>query len=234
MSRTLIVTCEHGGAQTPGGWRKLFARGREVLSTHRGYDIGALELARRLAKRLRAPLFYSQVTRLLVDLNRSPGHPRLFSEYSRGLEDEAREKLLATHYRPYRERVERELANRIRDGQRVLHLSVHSFTPVLNGEVRRADIGFLYDPRRDGERPFCDAWRASLKEHRGDLAVRRNYPYLGTADGLVTWLRKRFTARDYAGVELEVNQKWPLGNATAWRKLQQALADSLAEALRAD
>jgi hypothetical protein len=32
---------------------------------------------------------------------------------------------------------------------------VHSFTPVLGGEIRKADIGLLFDSRRPAERAFC-------------------------------------------------------------------------------
>jgi hypothetical protein len=39
------------------------------------------------------------------------------------------------------------------------------------------------------------------------LRVRRNYPYLGTADGLVSFLRKEFSSELYIGIEIELNQK---------------------------
>ena len=35
-------------------------------------------------------------------------------------------------------------------GRRVIHISSHSFTPELNGKVRRADVGLLYDPGSPG------------------------------------------------------------------------------------
>ncbi|MNC89676.1 hypothetical protein D3C83_56490 [compost metagenome] len=38
------------------------------------------------------------------------------------------------------------------------------------------------------------------------MRVRRNYPYRGIADGLPTWLRRRYPNARYGGVELEVNQ----------------------------
>jgi predicted N-formylglutamate amidohydrolase len=75
----VIVTCEHGGNHVPPPYRALF-RGRErLLASHRGWDPGALTAARELARVLRAPLIFSRVTRLLIDLNRSPGHRALFS-----------------------------------------------------------------------------------------------------------------------------------------------------------
>ena len=33
----------------------------------------------------------------------------------------------------------------------MIHLSSHSFTPELDGKVRKADIGLIYDPARQRE-----------------------------------------------------------------------------------
>ena len=41
--------------------------------------------------------------------------------------------------------------------KQVLHVAVHSFTPVLHGERRNADVGLLYDPARPRERAFRGA-----------------------------------------------------------------------------
>jgi predicted N-formylglutamate amidohydrolase len=226
----LVVTCEHAGNHTPPAYAHLFSGARAVLATHRGYDAGALELARRLARRFAAPLAFSRVTRLLVDLNRSIGHPALYSEFSRRLSDEQRRVLLARHYAPYREQVESTIREMISDPRSVMHLSVHSFTPVLNGQERRADIGLLYDPGRPLERSLCGKWTAAIRALRPDLIVRRNYPYYGVSDGFTTWLRKRFPKSSYAGIELEVNQKW-VGGTGDWRRLQEAVEQSLATLL---
>jgi hypothetical protein len=60
--------------------------------------------------------------------------------------------------------------------------------------------------------------------------VRRNYPYRGYADGLTTWLRKRYPDPAYAGIELEINQKYPLGTAPKWRELRKLLLATLERA----
>ena len=79
----LLITCEHGGNRVPPRYRPLFRGHQDLLSTHRGFDPGALAMARQLAKALRAPLFVSTTSRLLIDLNRSQGHPKLYSEATR-------------------------------------------------------------------------------------------------------------------------------------------------------
>lgn len=227
MTTHLIITCEHGGNRIPKGYTAHFAGATEVLSSHRGWDPGALELAKRIAKHTGAPLHFSETSRLVVELNRSLGHPRHFSEFTRELPAAERELLVANHWRPYRDAVEREIASLITAGHNVRHLSVHSFTPVFDGEVRRCDVGLLYDPSRKSEVAWCGEWLARLKEKRPDWVLRRNYPYRGTSDGFTTSLRKQYPDRRYAGVEIEVNQKWPLAGGKAWKAMIDTLAETL-------
>ncbi|MDF1614849.1 N-formylglutamate amidohydrolase [Desulfurivibrio dismutans] len=223
----LILSCEHGSNRVPPEYAELFGAAREVLATHRGYDLGIAPLAGRLAEVLGVPLSLAPVTRLLVELNRSPGHPELFSEFSRGLPEKERHRLMERYYYPYRQEVTERIEAIIAAGGAVCHISLHSFTPELNGEVRQTDIGLLYDPRRVLERRFCSQWKHLLTERQGKFRVRRNYPYRGVADALVTSLRRRFPASAYLGLELEVNQKWPLQGGEAWVELQTLIQQSL-------
>ena len=69
----VVISCEHGGSRIPGRYRHLFAGRAALLESHRGWDPGALVMARALSRGLRAPLFASTTSRLLVDLNRKEG-----------------------------------------------------------------------------------------------------------------------------------------------------------------
>ncbi len=225
MSDFVLVTCEHGGNRVPAAYRPLFRRHQQLLNSHRGYDPGSLELGRACARRLDAPLHVATVTRLLVELNRSIRHRSLFSVVTKSLGPAEREALLEKHYWPHLRKVEAEMAGAIAAKRRVLHFSMHTFTPQLNGQVRNADFGLLYDPRRPGEVEICAALRRNLGLRRSDLVLRMNYPYQGKADGLTTTLRKKWGPATYVGVEIEVNQKWPLGSdRRAWRRLVRDLA----------
>lgn len=221
----LVVSCEHASNRVPKRYRGLFQGEEGSLASHRGYDPGAAELARIWAAKWQAELFCGEVTRLLVDLNRSAGHPQLYSEFSRQLPSDARLELRKRYHAPYRERLKQAVRAHLEEGRRVLHLSVHSFTPVLAGEIRNADIGLLYDPRRTGELAFSLRWQRELKG--GGLKVRRNYPYRGRADGVVTWLRTGFPAALYLGLELELNQAL-CGNPTSWKMAQENLGRTFA------
>jgi predicted N-formylglutamate amidohydrolase len=227
----LLVTCEHGGNRVPAEYAPLFRDYQALLQSHRGYDAGALRMARDLAVHFKATLIHATTTRLLVDLNRSPGHPRLFSEATRCLTRARREQVITAHYRPYRSQVERFVGGRIAAGHRVTHVSSHSFTPVMEGVLRNADVGLLYDPARPGERELALRWRRSIRAQASDIRVRFNYPYTGTADGLIPHLRCLFPAERYVGIELEINQRYPLGGGRAWDRLRSVLVESLHHAL---
>ncbi|MEZ6123512.1 MAG: N-formylglutamate amidohydrolase [Planctomycetaceae bacterium] len=227
----VVITCEHGGNRVPAQWQHLFKHGGDVLETHRAWDPGALVLAKQFAAALQCPLHVAVVTRLLVELNRSLHHPALFSEFSRNLSAEERQQILNQHWYPYRSRVEAEIAEAIEKQGCVIHLSVHSFTPVWQGIPRRTDIGLLYDPSRSGEKAFCHRWQSLLVEAQPGLTIHRNAPYRGIADGFVTHLRKRFTASRYIGIELEVSQKFPNQPRPAWSQLQQQLITTFSRAV---
>ena len=233
-SDDLLVTCEHGGNQVPAAYRRLFAgrAAREALRSHRGWDPGAREVARAFARRTGAPLHEARTTRLLVELNRSLHHPRLFSEFCAPLSRIEREAVLARIYRPYRDGVEQAVRRQIAAGRRVLHLSVHSFTGIWQGEVRDLDIGLLYDPARSLERQVCAEWQARLRVSAPGLRVRRNRPYRGVSDGLVTYLRHRFSRFRYAGIELEVNNSLVASVGGTRQHTIDAVVASLQQALR--
>jgi predicted N-formylglutamate amidohydrolase len=167
-------------------------------------------------------------SRLFVEANRSPTNPRIWSEFTRDLPKEERGQILERWWRPHRQAVETAVAEAARAG-RVIHIAVHSFTPELDGERRNAEVTFLYDSRRRQEAAFCRRWAAGISRRDPGLRLRYNYPYLGRADGLTTWLRRRHTQSRYLGIELEINQA--MVGAPGWRRFQQVLADSLAEVL---
>jgi len=200
----IVVTCEHASGRVPARYRSLFAGRERLLESHRGYDKGALPLARAVAQAFGADTAFGRTSRLLVDLNRSPGHASFHSSLSRSLSLEERDAIFERYYRPFRESVERQIAWHLAAGRDVLHLSVHSFTPVLCGKRRNADIGLLYDPARGDEREFALELGRALSAR--SMLVRRNYPYRGTADGHTTALRRVFKER-YVGLELELNQR---------------------------
>ena len=215
----LILTCEHASNRLPAAFKKAVPA--EVLKTHRAYDIGAVQVFRKLVK-FAKPEFYCEgkFSRLFVDLNRTITNKSAFSEYYEALE--ARDKAAAKkakesatkYWNKYCAAIEKFVDSALKPKTRaaksepeIVHLGIHSFTPELNGKVRNTDIGILYDPSRPQERAYAQVIKAEIKRLYPTMKVRFNYPYKGTTDGLTTTLRKKFGPQ-YVGIEIEINQKF--------------------------
>ncbi len=227
----VVVTAEHGGNEVPDDYRALFRGRAQLLSSHRGWDPGTLDLAERLAAALGAPLLAATTTRLLVDLNRSPHNPRVFSEVTRRLPPVERTRLLDQRHQPHWDAVRDELSEASRRQRRVLHLGVHSFTPALGGVTRKPDVALLYDPARPEESELAAAWTRAVAAALPSRTIRRNDPYRGYTDGLTTAMRRELGPRSYCGIEIEINQRHVEagGRFPAW--VLDALTGSLSEIL---
>jgi predicted N-formylglutamate amidohydrolase len=228
---SLVVTCEHGGNRVPVSYRHLFRSCRSLLESHRGFDPGALIMARALSRKFDAPLLTSTTSRLLVDLNRSIGHRNLHMDTIAKLPATARQEIVDRHYQPYRTEAARLVREGVSSQGRVIHISCHSFTDRLDGVERHADIGLLYDPARQGESDLCAGWKSALKASAPGLVVRRNFPYQGRNDGLTSTLRKKFPPDTYIGIELELNQRNLAPPPRQWKTLRESVATSLETAL---
>jgi predicted N-formylglutamate amidohydrolase len=227
----LVLCCEHASKHVPRRYARLFAGNARLLDSHRGWDPGALELARSLARETGAPLFRGVCTRLLVDLNRSLGSPTLFVGRAASLPEDERLALLARYWAPYRRAVRRRLRRELEARPRVLHLSVHTFAPRLRGEARSTDVGLLFDPRRPREAAFSRTFAAALARELPALRIHANRPYSGVGDGLTASLRAELPPARYLGIELEVNQRFPRAGRAAWRRLEKAVARALLSSL---
>lgn len=227
----VVLSCEHGGFQVPAQYDYLFRNNHAILKTHRGWDKGALLLAQELSKRLGAPLVASEVSRLLVDLNRSTHHRNIFSAFSKNCDTETKTSILRDYYLPYRREIESMVKKRAGGNKPVIHFSIHSFTSELDNQIRNCDIGLLYDSSRQNEKRLCLDLRRGMKNIAQTLIIRRNYPYRGKADGLTTYLRSVFSETDYLGVEIEINQKHVLPNQAKWSWLRQIVIRAIEQSV---
>lgn len=216
--RAVVLSCEHAScalpteAELPADLAEriaaAFAGAEDVLASHEGWDPGARELAADFAAALGVPSLDGAVSRLVVETNRTLGHPKLFSRFTRQLDPAERELLVERYARAHHERV--AAAVHAAAGP-VVHLSLHTFTPDWNGARRDVDVGVLFDPARPAEAAIAKRWLAALATGLPGLRVRPNAPYAGADDGLTAHLRTRFDDRAYAGLELEVAQDLALG-----------------------
>ena len=226
-----VLSCEHAVNTIPAPYQPLFSQHEAVLQTHRGIDIGALEIARHLHKTLACKFEQATVSRLLIDCNRSLNHKQCFFFFFKTLSAKDKQTLIDTYYRPYLENLQPIIKNHIDQGAQVLHLSIHSFTPELNGKIRNAAIGLLYDYTRHGEREVARVWRGLIELQTPAFRVRMNYPYHGKSDGFTSHLRKVHNEHDYLGLEIECNQAL-LSEDESRKEVATVLATSLQELMQ--
>ncbi|MEM5540502.1 N-formylglutamate amidohydrolase [Olleya sp. AS48] len=219
----LVITCEHGGNAIPLEYKPYFLD-TSVLKTHKGYDLGALDVFNYL-KPIADYSNFSTTSRLLIELNRSTNNKNLFSAYTKTLTTKQKQSLINTYYNDYRQAVTKYIASIINNNLSVIHLSIHSFTPVLNNAIRDCDIGLLYDSRRIQEKQYAMSFKKNILALNPEYRVRFNYPYLGKADGFTTALRQQFK-NNYIGIEVEINQSFAVNNKMP-EKLKHVLKQSI-------
>lgn len=205
-----VISCEHASNDVPEG--VVLGVGLDVLASHVAWDPGAAAIARAIADALGVRASLGTSTRLYVDLNRSEHGPAAIPAVAFGTPVPGnatvtvadRQTRLATH-RAYRADVTEAVRAALAEHGRCVHLSIHTFTPVMNGQARDFDCGVLYDPESPADRVAADALVAALTA--AGFATRRNEPYGGTGDGFTTTLRDTFGRGQYAGVEVETSHR---------------------------
>ncbi|NBQ53303.1 MAG: N-formylglutamate amidohydrolase [Proteobacteria bacterium] len=235
----LLLTCEHASNAVPASLKEKLNIPASILKSHRGWDPGTLELAQAIAKATHTKIFQpGKMSRLVVDLNRTETNPDVFSKWSRDhLSATERQKLAAQHRKFRRAALSAASRMLLTRKNHVIHLSIHSFTPVMKGQRRRTDIGILFDPKRPAEKKFANQLIRILKttaiaEKITGLRIDANKPYLGTADGHTTELRRKLSATRYSGIEIEVNQKFVRTTGIArWPVILRVISMAVAELL---
>lgn len=197
----LLLTCEHASCAIPPEYDDL-GLDEEEIREHVGWDIGAGRLTEMLSSDLGAPAVLGGVSRLLIDVNRDLSDHDLIVEETHGivvpgnlgLDREERRRRIREFHEPYHEAID-DLVTRVRPR---LLLSVHSFTPELNGRARRFDVGVLFDIHD------AVAERLGQSLEASGMTVRYNQPYSGL-DGLMYSVGRHGRKHATVYLALEVN-----------------------------
>lgn len=197
-----LITADHAACAIPPELGDL-GLGEADRRRHIAWDIGTGALATALAARLGCQAITAPWSRLVLDVNREPDHPGLIPEESDGtpipgniaLDAGERARRLALIHQPYHAAIAAAL-DRLADP---LLVSLHSFTPVMNGFARPWHVGLLYnaDPRTA---PAAIAW---LRANSG-FVIGDNEPYSGKQ--LNYTMNRHAEARGIAYLNFEVRQ----------------------------
>ncbi len=181
----LVLACDHASNAVPVPYDSLGLPAAS-FTRHIAYDLGVHDLVSALSGRLNAPAVLAGFSRLLIDPNRGEDDPTLVMRLSDGeiipgnADADAAEigRRLANYHRPYHAAIDAALDRALNAGVVPMLVSIHSFTPVWRGRVRRWHCGILWW----GDKPtadFCLTYLRSMK----DLTVGDNQPYSGELEG---------------------------------------------------
>lgn len=153
VDRQWLVLCDHASNRVPAHLNDLGLSAFE-LTRHIAWDVGAADVARRLARHLRAPLIEHGISRLVIDGNRSGDDPTLIPQVSDGtvvpgnqtLDALERQRRWLRYHQPYHRRIDRHLNQLAAISIAPMVVSIHSFTPRLAGsaQLRPWPIGVLW------------------------------------------------------------------------------------------
>ena len=178
----ILLVCDHASCRFPQALGNMgldpFAR-----RCHLAIDIGAGKLAERLANSLGVTAVIAQYSRLVVDCNRQLMDPGAFLEYGDGIVVPGNRNLTQADkdlradsiYWPYHQAISDQIARHRVAGHMPAFISIHSFTPVLNGVSRSVQTGVLWDKDPRVSDIFIEEFRAE------GLITGDNEPYSGRA-----------------------------------------------------
>jgi predicted N-formylglutamate amidohydrolase len=233
----VLLVCDHASNRVP---RALGTLGLPParFDEHIGWDIGAAAVTRRLAPLLGAAAILAGYSRLIIDCNRAPADPSSIPAASDGiaisgnadLSPAARKQRRDALFEPYHEAIARRLAA-IAGVPAVI--SVHSFTPVMQGFARPWHVGILWD--EDGR--IATSLLAALGDE-AELVVGDNLPYSAREPvGYTVSHHAHGKGLPHVAIELRQDLVASEAGATAWaerlaRVLSPILADPALYAIR--
>jgi len=204
-SQALQLVSDHASRAVPAGLGDLGLEDAH-FDRHIAYDIGAADITRLLAVEIDAPAVLAGYSRLVIDVNRPPGHPQSIPEISdetvipgnQGLNEADQALRVAALFEPYHDAIHESLAHLWRRGTPPALFSIHSFCPVYGEEDRPWDVGVLWnrDPRI--ALPLIEKLAAK------GLNVGDNLPYSGR--DLAYTLNLHGGAAGLANCVVEINQ----------------------------
>jgi predicted N-formylglutamate amidohydrolase len=225
-----VILCDHASNRIPADYAS-FGFAENMLATHSAWDPGALAVSHLLSARLDAPLFWPDISRLVIDCNRSAESSTLIvAETERGpvaanraVTAKERERRLNRIHAPYHAAIDACLARRATAGLPTALIAIHSFTPVYFGKARPWEIGVVFGE----DRLLADHL---IRELRTDaaLTVGVNEPY-APADEVYYSVERHARPLGLPAAMIEIRND-EIRTDAGQRRWADRLADALLEA----
>jgi len=176
----VLLVCDHASNRFP---KSLGTMGLDYLDrlSHITVDIGSRATTESLARQLNTTAILCQYSRLIVDCNRNISDNSAYLDKSDGvdipgnqnLNDNEKEIRESEIYWPYHNAIDTQISRLKRQKVSPIIISIHSFTPVFNGNKREWEVGVLWDKDPTTARIFIN------KLTEAGFLVGDNKPYSG-------------------------------------------------------
>ena len=225
-----VIVVDHAGHRIPRCLGDLGLPASE-LRRHIAWDIGALDVARRMSTALDAPLVAQNYSRLVIDCNRDPRVATSIPKVSEsveipgnvGLSDAEVSARRMEIFELYHERVRGLLEGRLAERRGTILVAQHTMTNSYKGVRREMHAAVLYN--RD--RRFAGLVLDALRREAG-LIVADNEPYF-VSDETDYTIPHHGEARGLPHVEIEIRQDLVSdeGGQAEWaERITRALQDA--------
>ncbi|WP_338242569.1 N-formylglutamate amidohydrolase [Aurantiacibacter hainanensis] len=201
-----LLVGDHAGTAIPQRLGDL-GLSAEDRARHIFVDLGVERLGRLMSERLKAPFVWQAYSRLVVDCNRKPATRDWAAPISDGTRipgncDLSEGDLAARHdeiFEPYHAAIADMIDRRTKRGIETILISLHSFTPQMQGKRRPWELCVLHDGARYA---FAKDVLAHLQT--GDRVIGDNEPY--RMDETDYTVPRHAFARGLRYAEIEVRQ----------------------------
>jgi predicted N-formylglutamate amidohydrolase len=222
-----LLAVDHASFRIPQRLADLGLAASE-LRRHIAWDIGALEIAKKVSALLDATLVAQNYSRLVIDCNRNPevsSSIPTMSEYTSipGNQQLSAEEVTARRvevFEPYHRCIRERIDERLATGRPTILVAQHSMTNVYQGVQRQMHAAILYN--RDSR--FAHRMLQQLRRDPA-LEIADNQPYF-VSDETDYTIPRHGEARGLLHVEIEVRQDLVTHEAgqTEWaQRISQAL-----------
>jgi predicted N-formylglutamate amidohydrolase len=228
--RGIVLVADHAHRELPEEYGDLGLPASE-FDRHIAYDIGVEAVTRKLAALLGVPAVMARFSRLLIDPNRGEDDPTLIRQLYDGtvvpgnypMAAEERERRLDRFYRPYHDAVAAMVASVAHEsGAAPFIFSVHSFTPVMQGNIRPWHVGVLWDMDHRAPWPLIE----KLAEDKS-LVVGDNEPYDGALRGDTMFRHAIVNGFAHALIEIRQDLIADDRGATEWAERLAPIVDAI-------
>ncbi|MGJ8632372.1 MAG: hypothetical protein ACSHX7_00475 [Luteolibacter sp.] len=213
-----LITCNHATCAIPTAHRELFKGQEDLVTSEKGWEPGALNLAQGLAMKLSTPLIHGDVTRLLIDLDEEK--EKRWSKISSKLPEATRAKLVDRHEHPFRHAIEMRLTDDYKRRDNLVHVMVHT-APIETGKIT---FEYAHSPLA---KKIATSVAASLPKSEVDSTA---IP-LVKATPFINWVTENHPSEKYGLIRITVSRSFFMKSIPMrWETIKKAIIQNFHKA----